>query len=195
MKYVNVILPLGIDGLYTYSVPESMEKDVVPFIRVKVPLGISKTYTGLVVNAPTEEISIKEGVQIRDIIAIIDTKPVLLPQQYKLWTWISEYYMSPLGDVFRAALPSGMKAEGTYRPKTETYIGLTEQYQNEDALHIALNMLVRATRQLEAFNSFLSLSHWDSIEGNSTREEVVEITREELMNDAHANAATIKVLQ
>ena len=62
MKYVNVILPLGIDGLYTYSVPESMEKDVVPFIRVKVPLGISKTYTGLVVNAPTEEISIKEGV-------------------------------------------------------------------------------------------------------------------------------------
>lgn len=194
MKYVNVILPLGIDGLYTYSVSESMEKDVVPFIRVKVPLGISKTYTGLVVNAPTEDISIKEGVQIRDIIAIIDAKPVLLPQQYKLWTWISEYYMSPLGDVFRAALPSGMKAEGTYRPKTETYIGLTEQYQNEDALHIALNMLVRATRQLEAFNSFLSLSHWDSIEGNSTREEVVEITREELMNDAHANAATIKAL-
>ena len=194
MKYVNVILPLGIDGLYTYSVPESMENDVVPFIRVKVPLGISKTYTGLVVNAPTEDVSIKEGVQIRDIIAIIDSKPVLLPQQYKLWTWISEYYMSPLGDVFRAALPSGMKAEGTYRPKTETYIGLTEQYQNEDALHIALNMLVRATRQLEAFNSFLSLSHWDSIEGNSTREEVVEITREELMNDAHANAATIKAL-
>ncbi len=194
MKYVNVILPLGIDGLYTYSVPESMEKDVVPFIRVKVPLGISKTYTGLVVNAPTEEISIKEGVQIREIIAIIDTTPILLPQQYKLWTWISEYYMSPLGDVFRAALPSGMKAEGTYRPKTETYIGLTEQYQNEGSLHIALNMLVRATRQLEAFNSYLSLSHWDSIEGDSTREEVIEVTREELMNESHANAATIKNL-
>lgn len=194
MKYVNVILPLGIDGLYTYSVPESMEKDIVPFIRVKVPLGISKTYTGLVVNAPTDQISIKEGFQIRDIIAIIDTEPVLLPQQYKLWTWISEYYMSPLGDVFRAALPSGMKAEGTYRPKTETYIGLAQQFQNENALHIALNTLVRATKQLEAFNSFLSLSHWDSIEGDSTREEVIEVTRDELMNDAHANAATIKAL-
>ena len=43
MKYINVILPLGIDGLYTYSVPESMEKDVVPFIRVTVQLGILKT--------------------------------------------------------------------------------------------------------------------------------------------------------
>ena len=67
-------------------------------------------------------------------------------------------------------------------------------FMRKDALHIALNMLVRATRQLEAFNSYLSLSHWDSIEGNSTREEIVEVTREELMNDAHANAATIKAL-
>lgn len=194
MKYVNVILPLGIDGLYTYSVPEGLECQVVPFIRVKVPLGISKTYTGLVVNHPTEDVSIREGVQIREIIAIIDTDPVLLPQQYRLWTWISEYYMSPLGDVFRTALPSGMKAEGTYRPKTETYVGLSPQFQNEDALHIALNTLTRATKQLEAFNSFLSLSHWDSIEDDSTREEVVEVTRDELMNDAHTNAATIKAL-
>lgn len=192
MKYVNVILPLGIDGLFTYSVPESMEKEIVPFIRVKVPVQ-TKTYIGLIADAPTDHISIKEGVQIRDIIAIIDTLPILLPQQYKLWTWISEYYISPLGDVLRTALPAKMKS-AIYRPKTETYIGLSEQYQNEDALHMALNMLVKATRQFEAFNSFLSLSHWDTIDGNSTREEIIEITREELMNASHANSTTINNL-
>lgn len=194
VKYVNVILPLGIDGLYTYSVPESMESEIVPFVRVKVPLGLTKTYTGLVVNAPTSDVQLAEGVNVKAVIAVIDSSPVLLPQQYKLWTWISDYYMSPLGDVFRAALPSGMKLEGTYRPKTETYVGLTEQFQNEQALHIAINTLVRATRQLEAFNTFLELSHWDSIDGTSTQEEIVDVARDELMNAAHANAATIKAL-
>ena len=191
MKYVDVILPLGVDGLYTYSVPEDMEGRIMPFVRVQVPLGPNKTYTALAVR---EHVSVPEGMKIKDIVSVIDDKPVLLPQQYKLWTWISEYYMAPLGDVYRTALPTGMKSQGSYRARTETYVGLSPKFRNEQALHIALNTLVRATKQLETFNSYLAMSHWDSLDGDSPMEEVMDVTREALMNDAHANTTVVKAL-
>lgn len=56
---------------------------------------------------------------------------MLLTQQMKLWQWIADYYICPIGDIYKAALPSGLKAEDGYRPKTETYIGLTEKFRNE----------------------------------------------------------------
>lgn len=189
--FADVILPLGIEGLYTYSIPSSMEQQVMPFVRVQVPLGQTKTYTAMVVRTHDNE---PQGVTVKEVIHVIDDSPVILPEQYKLWTWIAEYYMSPLGDVYRTALPTGMKTEKSYRPKTETYIGLTPQYRNEQALHIALNSLIRAVRQLETLNSFLALTHWDSLEGTERKEEINEISRETLMNDAHSSAATIKAL-
>lgn len=188
LKYVDVILPLGLPGLYTYSVPQDLEEKVQPFVRVKVPLGLTKTYTALIVRVHDVP---PQAVNVKDVKAVVDVQPVLLAEQYKLWAWIADYYMSPIGDVYRAALPNGMKVEEHYRPKTETYIGLAKDFRSEQALHLALNMLVRATRQLEAFNAFLSLTHWDEMAEGTTPE---EITREELMNSAHLNAATIKAL-
>jgi primosomal protein N' (replication factor Y) len=93
--------------------------------------------------------------------------------------------MSPIGEVYKAALPSGLKAEDGYRPKTETYITLTPQFRNEQALHVAMNMLHRADKQLAALIDYLALSHWDSVEGSACRETVVEITRDELLNAGH----------
>ena len=90
-----------------------------------------------------------------------------------------------------------MKAEDGYRPKTETYIRLTEAYRNVTALHIALNVLARAKKQLEAFTDYLALSHWDEIEDgdDASRSQVVEVTREELMNVSGASADTLKILE
>ena len=147
MKYVDVILPLGIDALYTYSVPDDMEQKVVPYVRVKVPLGITKTYTAIVVSVAD---TLKNGIEpekVKPIVAVIDAHPVLLSEQYRLWTWIASYYMSPIGDVYRCALPTGMKTEGIYRAKTETFVGLSENYHSEQAIHQALNSLVRAPKQ------------------------------------------------
>ena len=194
LKYVDVILPLGIDALYTYSVPDDMEQKVVPYVRVKVPLGITKTYTAIVVSVAD---TLKNGIEpekVKPIVAVIDAHPVLLSEQYRLWTWIASYYMSPIGDVYRCALPTGMKTEGIYRAKTETFVGLSENYHSEQAIHQALNSLVRAPKQLAAFNAFLALTHWDTITGESTEMPVAEITREALMNETHSNIATIKGL-
>lgn len=183
MRYTDVILPLPLDGVFTYSVPQGMEEQVQPGLRVLVPLGRNKTYVA-VIAAISEKAP--EGYSTKDILQVLDISPILLPAQLKLWQWIASYYMSPIGEVFKAALPSGLKAEDGYRPKTEVYIRLTSQFRHEKALHVALNMLNRASKQQATLIDYLALSHWDSLEGDTCSEPVVEMTRDELLNAGHA---------
>ena len=151
-------------------------------MRVLVPFGKNKTYVGIVVclrdNAP-------ERYQVKDIIQVLDTTPVLLPEQLRLWQWIADYYMSPLGDVMKTALPIGLRAEEGYKPKTEKFIRLTTEFCSEQALHIALDMLKRAPKQLSAFSEFLTLSNFL---------QQTAVTRDELMNASHANVDTVNAL-
>ena len=190
MSYVDVILPLPLDGLFTYSVPAEKAPRVVPGVRLLVPLGKSKTYTAIAVELHERQ----PDFEARPILDVLDAAPVLLPQQLKLWQWIADYYLAPLGDVYKAALPAGLKAEEGFRPRTETYIALSESCRNEQTLHACLNMLARATKQLHAFTTFLSLSHWDTLSGTAPGSPVVEVTREELMNASHCTAAVVKAL-
>ena len=169
--------------MFTYSVPSSLEEQVQRGVRVLVPLGRSKTYVGIVSEKHHRA---PEGYQTKDILQVLDVTPILLDSQLRLWHWIADYYMSPIGEVYKAALPSGLKAEDGFRPKTETYITLTPQFRNEQTLHVALNMLHRADKQLAALIDYLALSHWDSVEGSVCRETVVEITRDELLNAGHS---------
>lgn len=189
--FVDVILPLPLDGVFTYSVPASMEGQVQRGFRVLVPLGRNKTYVGVISDIHNKA---PEGYQTKDILQVLDVSPVLLDSQLKLWQWIADYYMSPLGEVYKAALPSGLKAEDGFRPKTELYIRLTDKFKNEQALHVALNMLQRAGKQLTAFVDYLALSHWDTLSGQTCQESVVEITRDELINSSHASIQTLNAL-
>ena len=168
--------------MFTYSVPPSLEEQVQRGVRVLVPLGRNKTYVGIVSGKHNRA---PEGYQTKDILQVLDMTPILLDSQLRLWQWIADYYMSPIGEVYKAALPSGLKAEDGYRPKTEIYITLTPQFRNEQTLHVAMNMLHRADKQLAALIDYLALSHWDSVEGSACRETVVEITRDELLNAGH----------
>lgn len=190
MMYVDVILPLPLEGLFTYAVPDTMQSMVCQGVRVQVQLGKSKTYTAMVSEVHQRQPQFKT----RAIMQVLDTEPILLPQQFKLWQWVADYYMSPIGDVFKAALPPGLKVEDGYRPRTETYVTLPQNFRNEQALHIALSMLRRAEKQLRTFACYLALSHWDTLNGQQPQEPVVEITREELMNEAHCTTAVLKAL-
>ncbi len=135
-------------------------------------------------------------VEVRDVLEVLDDRPILLPRQLQLWQWISSYYMAPLGEVMNAALPAGLKNEEGYRPKTETYVGLSEPYRNEQALHIALDMLRRAEKQQKVLIDFLSLTGYADSIGQKAGDgvDIAEITREELMNESHCTAAALKAL-
>ena len=190
MKYVDVILPLPLPGMFTYSVPEGMEEHVAFGMRVLVPLGKSKKYIAVVVKLHQD----KPFFKVKPIEQVLDATPTLLDRQYRLWSWISNYYMSPLGDVYNAAMPAGMKSAEKFKPRMELYVELTSKYRNEASLHVALNMLQRALKQSKALATFLSLSHWDSLENDTPREGIKKVTKEELMNEAHCTSAIVKSL-
>lgn len=188
--YVDVILPLPLEGLFTYSVPETLEEKIGERRRVLVPLGKSKTYTAIAVNIHDN----KPDFDCKPILEVIDDKPILLPEQLRLWQWIADYYLSPLGDVYKAALPAGLKSEDGYRPKTETYITLSEKYRNEQSLHIALDILRRAKAQQNMLITYLALSHYDSLNGSTPKEDIAEITREELLNESRGTTNVLRAL-
>lgn len=190
MHYVDVILPLPLEGTFTYSVPESMVAQVRMGVRVLVPLGRSKTYTAMAVRLHSE----KPEFETRPIIQVIDAEPVLIEQQLRLWQWISTYYMSPIGDVFKAALPAGLKAEENYRPKTVRCVTLPANLRSEQSLHMALTILKRALKQHQTFSTYLELSHWSEIDGETPPAHIAEIACDELQNAANASDAVLRQL-
>lgn len=192
MVYADIILPLPLEGVFTYSVPDGMTAAVKPGMRVVVPFGRSKKYIGVVLRTHGEEPSF----DVKDILSLPDPHPIVTGLQLRLWQWIADYYMSPLGDVFKAALPGGLKDEDGYRPKTERCVTLPEKMRSGQSLHVALNMLVqtRARKQRELFECFLAMSRWDEACSGGLRDSVTELTCEELLNEAHATTTALNAL-
>ncbi len=192
MVYADIILPLPLEGVFTYSVPDGMTAAVMPGMRVVVPFGRSKKYIGVVLRTHGE----KPSFDVKDILSLPDPHPIVTGLQLRLWQWIADYYMSPLGDVFKAALPGGLKDEDGYRPKTERCVILPEKMRSGQSLHVALNMLVqtRARKQRELFECFLAMSRWDEACSGGSRDSVTELTCEELLNEAHATTTALNAL-
>lgn len=155
MLYADIIVPLPLQGCFTYSVPSAMEQSVEVGKRVLVPFGRSKTYVGVVMRLHDRK---PEGYEVKALVSVLDPTPVVTPLQLQLWQWMADYYMSPLGEVYKAAMPSGLKLEEGYKPKTETYIRLTPAFCSEQALHVALDMLRRADKQMQAFTAYLDMA-------------------------------------
>ncbi|AXV49417.1 replication restart helicase PriA [Prevotella denticola] len=202
MTYANIILPLPLEGYFTYGVPDALASDVRPGVRVSVPLGKCKTYVGIVAAYPVEipdssEEKAASGKKIvyKNIIEVLDDSPVLLPRQLKLWHWIADYYMSPIGEVYKAALPSGLKAEDGFRPRTELYIRLADNLRDGRTLAFIIESMQRAAKQIEVLMTYLQLAGVDEMGGITPGTPLREVTREELMNVTHASAAVVQALQ
>lgn len=181
---------MPLDSTFTYSVPPQMEGRAERGRRVLVPFGRNKSYVGIIMKVH----GTKPGFAVKDIKLVLDDAPIVTDAQLELWRWLADYYMAAPGDVLQAALPGGLKAADAYKPKTETCLALAPQFRSERAMHVALDSLGRAEKQRKAFACFLAMSRWDTMEGASTHETVVEVTRDELMNTAHCTAATVKNL-
>ena len=207
MRYVEVILPLPLEGTFTYVVPDALLDKVVPCVRLLVPFGKTKTYIGICDTYPTDHPNNNDdndGIEYKAILAILDDGPVLLPQQLQLWHWIANYYMSPIGDVYKAALPSGLKGEDTYKPHTEEYVCLGKQFRGEQELHIALDGLARATKQQKVLMSYLELSGIANVPelvstdvtqtNNKQHNQLRAVSKDELRNTTHCSLAIINSL-
>lgn len=119
-RYADVILPLPLPGYFTYGVPDEYAGEVTPGCRVVVSFGKKKYYTAIVRNVHGEAPS---GYEVKDISALLDRSPLLLPLQFRFWDWIADYYLCTRGDVYKAALPSGLKLE------SETVVTVNPDYE------------------------------------------------------------------
>lgn len=129
-KFVDVILPLPLNSCFTYALPEDMAGQVQQGCRVVVPFGKKKFYTGIVRNLHYLK---PEGYEVKEVTAVLDAHPILLLMQFKFWEWLSDYYLCTQGDVYKAALPSGLKLESEtvveYNPDFEATERLPEREQ------------------------------------------------------------------
>lgn len=192
MTYADIILPVPIDGLFTYSVPADMEQVARFGTRVLAPFGSKTVHVGIIIRTHDRP---PEGIAVRDIAGVLSGGQAITETQYRLWQWMADYYMSPIGEVYKAALPSGLKGGDGYRPRTEPYVRLRPEYRNRQALHIALATMARADRQRTAFECFLRLSGWAAVAADAGAEGIAEVSRDELLNASHANIASIKALE
>ena len=120
-KFAEVVLPLAVQGTYTYRIPPTMS--VGAGFRVLVPFGRKKYYTAIVVM--THDIE-PQGYQVKEILALLDEGPVLRHPQLKFWQWIADYYLCTVGEVYKAAVPSGLKVE------SETFICTNPDFEEEE---------------------------------------------------------------
>lgn len=124
-RYVDVIVPLPLGSRYTYLLPDDMAEQVAVGCRVVVPFGRKKYYTAIVVKLHDVR---PQGYEVKQVLATLDTHPILLPLQLRLWQWLADYYLCTPGDVMKAALPSGLKLE------SETLVEYNADYEATERL-------------------------------------------------------------
>ena len=124
LQYADVILPLPLQGAFTYALPPEMAATVQVGCRVIVPFGSRKFYTAIVVRLHDEPPSCAT----KPISEVLDASPIVLAEQMRLWQWIADYYLCSVGDVFKAALPSGLKLE------SESIVLRDEEWEAETPL-------------------------------------------------------------
>lgn len=256
VQYVQVVLPLAVAGYFTYVLPPDFADKVQVGSRVVVQFGTRRYYTGIVLEVLNENPSPQN--KLKPISDVVDNAPILLPEQLKLWQWIAYYYMCTLGEVMKAALPSGLKLESetillrnadfdtegaelsdrdyailhaldnekghdilaiekalgvkalirpvrrlmemgaiivretlaqSFKPRTETYVRLTEALQTEETLHQALDALKRAPAQEALCMRYLDLAEATAAFKLQNPKLLKPVSRHELCREPNAATA------
>ena len=120
-KFAETLLPLAIPGTYTYRIPEGMRLSIG--MRVLVPFGRKKIFTAIITSLHDRE---PRGYDVKEILGTLDDKPILRHPQLEFWQWIADYYLCSMGEVYKAAVPSGLKVE------SETTISVNPDFEESE---------------------------------------------------------------
>ena len=120
-KFAETLLPLALPGTYTYRIPEGMTLSIG--MRVLVPFGRKKIFTAIVMNLHDRE---PKGYDVKEILGTLDNKPIVRHPQLDFWQWIANYYLCSMGEVYKAAVPSGLKVE------SETTISVNPDFEESE---------------------------------------------------------------
>ena len=182
-RFIEAILPLPLPGTFTYSIPAPLREDIAVGCRVSVPLGDKKSYTALVCEIHDRE---PEGYTVKPIKELLDRESIVTDKQLKLWEWIARYYLCSLGDIYKAAVPQGLKGE--FKPRSEQRVRLAARWSKESDVNLLVQSLSRAPRQKRLLSTFLALS-------NAFSENPVEINKHKLIEAAQVSPNIYKELK
>lgn len=129
MLYAEVIIPRPLDTTFTYRVPDGLAADIRNGSRVIVPFGPRRYYTG-VVDSLSPVGPVNTDYAMKDVVMVVDPRPIVRHPQVKFWRWLAGYYLCSLGEVYAAALPAGLKIE------SETQIELNREAVDDDAFDL-----------------------------------------------------------
>ena len=139
--FAEIILPVPLPRVFTYRIPDGMKAE--QGMRAEVPLGKRIVYKGMILRTFSEDPGVKG---MRDILSLPDPRPIVSDVQLKFWEWLADYYMCTIGEVYRTALPRGLKE--SFSPKYVTHTGIATIFRGEDALNELMDGLSRAPKQL-----------------------------------------------
>ncbi len=189
--FADCIVPLPLEGVFTYKVPAHLDRLVQVGCRVNVPFGQKKQYAALVTRLHEE----KPEYETKDILAVLDEERMLLPGQYRLWQWVAEYYMCTVGEVYKAAIPSGLKEKDgkvRYRPRTVDCVRLAEKYFDAAGLNSALASMRATPKQQLLLMRYIELAGVNAALTVNNPCVLKEITHEELLKATGCSPSVLK---
>lgn len=191
--YADCIVPLPLEGEFTYDIPAHLIHKVQVGCRVNVPFGKKKQYAALVTRLHEET----PAYQTKEILDVLDEERMLLPHQLKLWQWVAGYYMCTLGEVYKAAIPSGLKEKDgivRYRPRTVEYVRLSKEYFDAIRLNSTLAAMKTAHKQQTLLMKFIELTGVGAALTVQNPVIIKEITKNELLKASACSAPILKAL-
>ena len=189
--FADCVVPLPLEGVFTYKVPAHLDRLVQVGCRVNVPFGQKKQYAALVTRLHEEE----PEYDTKDILAVLDEERMLLPGQYRLWQWVAEYYMCTVGEVYKAAIPSGLKEKDgrvRYRPRTVDCVRLADAYFDASVLNSVLASMKATPKQQLLLMRYIELAGVNAALTVNNPRVLKEITREELMKATGCSPSVLK---
>ena len=151
MYCIDVILPIPLKQTFTYEVNKDEARFLKPGMRVAVPFGKAKIYTGIVLNIHQQT---PQGYEIKSIDQILDEFPVINEFQIQHWQWMASYYLCTLGEVLKAAIPNGflLESETIITLNTNATIAVSELNDLEflvlEALQSQLSLHINDIRSI-----------------------------------------------
>lgn len=103
MIFIKVAVTLPVYDSYTYDVPSHLADKCRPGLRVLVPFG-NRRVTGYILSVHSESPEFKT----KSVLELLDDYPLFPVTSVSFFQWISDYYIHPLGEVIKAALPAGL---------------------------------------------------------------------------------------
>ncbi|HAL65781.1 MAG TPA: primosomal protein N', partial [Bacteroidales bacterium] len=120
--FADILLPIAVEGYFTYRIPNDLVKDIKLGMRVVVQFGKQKFYTGLVRHIHQ---NIPKDYMPKYVLSIVEPYPLVNEVHFQFWEWIASYYMATVGEVMNVALPSSLKLA------SETHLALHPDFDKD----------------------------------------------------------------